>query len=168
MSHLIQISDFKGEYYIAVNPSVTNNFQSIIDSRESMYMTNLLGSDLKALFIADLVSGVPQNVEYLKFYNEFSELYCYEMLHSKGMKEAMLGLVYNDFVSRDNFNHTLTGVVNNANENSTVLTAQETARFAESRRNNIVESYNMIGRKIKELELYDYSNVIEITFLDVL
>jgi|TARA_R110000851_G_C13058040_1_gene563762 hypothetical protein len=167
MSNIVQISDFKGQYYVAVNSSASAHFQSIIDSSESDYLTNLMGTDLKALFIANLVSGVPTDVNYLKFYNPYSELYLGENLHSKGLKEVLIGLVYNDYLQRDNYTHSLTGVISNQNENSNVLTAQETSRFAESRRNNIVESYNMIGRKIKELELYIYSDVIEMTFLDL-
>lgn len=168
MSNVIQISDFVGNYYIANNSRANDTLQLIIDSQENEYLTNLMGIDLRDLFIADLVGGVPTDLDYLSFYNPYEELFCDKMYRSKGLKETLLGLVFYDYISRDNYQHSLTGVIVNANENSTVLDANEVVRFAESRRNGIVESYNMIGRKICELELYSYSDKIDYTFLDVI
>lgn len=168
MSNIVQISDFKGAYDISVNQSVTNHLQEIIDTQENEYLTNLMGVDLRDLFVADLVNGVPQEADYLKFFNEFEEVYMGKLLRSKGLKKTLLGLIFHDFVSRDNYRHTLTGLVSNANENSEVLNARATYRFSESKRNEIVESYNLISRKIKELELYDYSDTIEVSYLDLI
>jgi len=166
MSQVIQISDFKGKYYVAVSDSATEKFQNVLDQQEELYLTNLMGIALRDLFIADLTNGVPTNTEYLKFFNPFQKDNSGES--SKGLKETLLGLVYNDFVGGDSLKHSLTGVIKSTNENSEVLTPMEAKRFAESRRNGIVDSYNMIGDKIKELELYDYSDKIEYTFLDVI
>tara|TARA_R110002167_G_scaffold142042_1_gene330608 strand:+ start:46 stop:588 length:543 start_codon:yes stop_codon:yes gene_type:complete len=180
MSTILSISDFTGEYYIANNPRANNNIESIIASKENEYLINLLGIDEAINFTNNLVNGIPTNANYLIIYNPFEEvvkecLYGYRHLdqsdriqRSKGLKETLKGLIYYDILSRDNYKHTLTGVVVNNNDNSNVLTASEAVRFAESKRNNIIESYNLISKRIKDLEIYSYSDLIEYSFLDLM
>jgi len=180
MSTILSISDFTGEYYIANNPRANNTIESIIASKENEYLINLLGIDEAINFTNDLVNGTPISTNYLNIFNPFEEvvtecLYGYRKLdqsdkinRSKGLKETLKGLIYYDIISRDNYKHTLTGVVTNNNDNSSILTASETVRFAESKRNNIIESYNLISKKIKDLEIYLYSDLIEYSFLDLI
>ena len=180
MSTILSISDFTGEYYIANNPRANDNISSIIASKENEYLVNLLGIDEAINFTTDLVSGVPVNANYLNIYNPFEEvvtdcLYGYRIVNqsdkisrSKGLKETLKGLIYYDIISRDNYKHSLTGVIVNNNDNSNVLTASETVRFAESKRNNVIESYNLISGKVKSLEIYSYSDLLQYSFLDVM
>lgn len=180
MSTILSIDDFTGEYYIANNPRANNNITSIIASKENEYLVNLLGIDEAINFTNDLVGGVPVNTNYLTVYNPFEEvvtgcLYGFRRVNdsdkiqrSKGLKETIKGLIYYDIISRDNYNHTLTGVVSNNNDNSTMLTAAETVRFAEIKRNNVIESYNLISKKIKDLNIYSYSDLLQYSFLDLL
>lgn len=171
MSYIVKIDDFKGFHNVAVNKNASSKFQSIIDYWENEYLTQLLGIELRNLFVADLLNGVPQNPEYLEFYNEFQiDLGCGQgVIFSKGMKQMILGLVYYHFISNDNARHTLTGTVVNDNANSSILDNLNTERVAEKRYNEIIDTYNIISYKVvRKLKLYDQLTRIETKFLDLI
>lgn len=169
MSNIIQISDFKGFYEIVNNSFEEDYLQSFIDKYEDFYLTQLLGEDLKALFIADLVAGIPVNADYLKIYNPFSIVkgYCNETITSEGLKSVLLGLVYYHYVHNFTYKQSLTGVVVNKNENSSMLSPANTERVAEIRYNDSVPSYNAINYRLKDLDLYEYGKYITVKTLFV-
>lgn len=172
MSSIVQISDFKGYHYIANNSACNDMLQEFIDRYEEEYLCMLLGNDLMISFLADLTDGVPTNTDYLAFFNPFCEVLtdCYgkkELSRSKGLKDALLGIIFYQFVSNYNVKSTLTGLVNNKNENSELLDYVNTERFAEKRWNESVESYNSIGNKIVSLALYEFPVTLKYKFLDL-
>lgn len=93
---LISTSDFVGRYAVAANTIQLPMLQSFIDEIESKWLAELLGVDLKALFLADIgVGGVPSTPIYTAIYNEIvlqnpNQFESY----SSGMKPMLMNAVY--------------------------------------------------------------------------
>ena len=181
MSNIIQIEDFKGFHYIAVNPNCANMLQEYIDKYEDYYLCLLMGDTLKDDFIDDLSNGVPQSQPYIDLYNKFcieDIIFCrfYHMLYdhdvskiiSEGLKNALLGLVYYHFVTNNQYKNTLVGLVENSNENSKNLSPINVTMYADKRWNNAVQSFNAIAYKIYTEDLYKYPTALEEKYLDII
>lgn len=93
MANILTPDDFgSGEYKVPQN--CFDSIQDYIDKYEKLYLVRLLGAELYDLFIADLVSGVPQTQIYLDIFNEFriDETGCIRI--SEGMKEMLKQFCY--------------------------------------------------------------------------
>ena len=93
MANILIPADFgSGEYKVPQN--CFDSIQNYLDKYEKLYLTKLLGAELYDLFIADLVSGVPQTAKYLSIFNEFriDENKCIRI--SEGIKEMLMQFCY--------------------------------------------------------------------------
>ena len=85
MANILALTDFEsGEYTIPQD--CYSDIQPYLDKYEKKYLIELLGCDLYALFIADLVAGVPQTQIYIDIFNEICEDNCGTIQRSEGMK----------------------------------------------------------------------------------
>ena len=148
MSNIIQIADFAGTQYSLPEQKYIS-YQNYLDKYEKQFLTNLLGAELYGLFIADLVSGVPQTQRFIDIYNAFSVDDNYCIRYSEGIKVALLQYVYFYAVRDLAVKKTNTGVVFNNNEVST-------GPFYSGY--NIVEAYNEAIKNAKEIQWYICDN----------
>ena len=93
MSSIIQIADFKDTEY-QLPEQKYGTYQNYLDKYEKYFLVHLLGADLYALFIADLVAGVPQTARFLDIYNPFEIDDGGCVRYSEGMKSAVMQYVY--------------------------------------------------------------------------
>ena len=148
MSNIIEIADFAGTQYSLPEQKYIS-YQNYLDKYEKRFLVNLLGADLYDLFIADLVSGVPQTQRFIDIYDAFAidDNNC--VRYSEGMKVAALQYVYFYAVRDLSVKKTNTGVVFNNNEVST-------GPFYSGY--NIVEAYNEAIKNAKEIQWYICDN----------
>ena len=93
MANILIPDDFSsGEYKVPQN--CFDSIQDYLDKYEKQYLTRVLGADLYDLFIADLVSGVPQTAIYLSLFDEFriDDDRCIRIY--EGMKEMLKQFCY--------------------------------------------------------------------------
>ena len=148
MSNIIQIADFAGTQYSLPEQKYIS-YQNYLDKYEKRFLVNLLGADLYDLFIADLVSGVPQTQRFIDIYDAFAIDDNNSVRYSEGMKVAALQYVYFYAVRDLSVKKTNTGVVFNNNEVST-------GPFYSGY--NIVEAYNEAIKNAKEIQWYICDN----------
>ncbi len=148
MSNIIQIADFAGTQYSLPEQKYIS-YQNYLDKYEKKFLVNLLGAELYDLFIADLVSGVPQTQRFIDIYDAFAIDDNNSVRYSEGMKVAALQYVYFYAVRDLSVKKTNTGVVFNNNEVST-------GPFYSGY--NIVEAYNEAIKNAKEIQWYICDN----------
>ena len=150
MASIVNIDCFKGYYDLSTNKYSLVDLQSYIDQYEEYYLCKLLGNELRDLLLLDLLDGVPQDPEYLEWFNPFCKEdtccgSCYE-IQSQGVKKMLTGFIYYHFLKDDNYRHTITGGVVSKNENSEVLSPWNIVRVADQRYNDSVISFNAIRK----------------------
>ncbi len=131
----ISPSNFQsGPVCIATNVYTESELQDYIDKYEEEILIDLLGCDLYNLFVADLVSGVPQTQIYLDIYNKFciDEDYCH-IWKSEGMVKMLEYMIFFYYV-RDQ-------KVKQSNEGNVVSMA-EASRESTFTESNIYRNYN--------------------------
>ena len=154
MSNIVQISDFTGYYQIAQNCYGSEQFQSYIDKYEEYYLCKLLGSELKNDLIADLVDGVPQNPEYLEWFDPFCEdivMSCTcekKTIQSIGVKNLLTGFIYYEYVSTTHISNTPTGNTVSKVDTSNKVDFIANERDAEKRYNDSVFSFHAVCYKL--------------------
>ena len=99
MGLLIVKNDFVGKYELA--KSINDKIDSYIAKYENQYLRDLLGSELFALFEADVTNYLPQSAEFLTIYNPINTNVNDVEVRSEGIKDMLLGLIYFDY-ERDN------------------------------------------------------------------
>lgn len=111
MGVLIDTDDFVGRYAIA-QTSFTD-LDAYINKYEEIYLSQLLGADLYALFKADLVIQVPATAIYKTIFNPFKidEDAC--VIISEGIKQMAIGFVYWEYVRLQHILPTQNGAVIN-------------------------------------------------------
>jgi hypothetical protein len=152
MPDIVRTSDFStGDFKIASNRLTTPDIAVFITQREREYLVRLLGAELYGLFYADLV-GTPLQPAAARFTEIFDpnqwDLSCGIRI-SNGMKYMLQGVVYFHYVKDTNAYHTITGMVESANENS----AQDKARGAQiiiQKYSQALETYSAIQDYIKD------------------
>lgn len=141
-------SDFVGKYELTLTQYNTSLIDSYITKYEKYYLTKMLGKALYDLFIADLVSGVPQTAIYQTIFNPlYVDTFVNGESESKGIKEMLLGFIYYHYTLDSQQKQTSTGVVNPKNENSDSVNLNS---ISISRFNDNVESYKTIQSYIQE------------------
>ena len=131
MAVLIGTNDFVGRYAVAANTAQLAVLQSFMDEVESKWLAELLGVDLKALFIADIgMGGVPSTPIYTKIYNELilTNPTQFES-YSRGIKPMLLSAVYVAYNRRVNYVSTTQGTKMNESTNS-IATGTNNAFYA--------------------------------------
>ena len=95
MSSIVQITNFDaGRFKIPTTSFQDASLQDYIDKYERHYLLRLLGVDLYNSFIADLVAGVPQDADYVAFYEPFVDETSGENCESQGMVEMVKAFIY--------------------------------------------------------------------------
>lgn len=119
MPTITKIADYIGRYQVAKDSYSKQVLQQYIDENESKLIYQLLGTELGALFIADLdVNGVPQTQRFIDIYNSFAlEDDCKQYI-SDGLKDYLLGLIYFDYVRNTNTYNSQLGNKSSLTENS--------------------------------------------------
>jgi hypothetical protein len=147
-------SEFVGKYALNLNQYNIDKIDSYIEKYEKYYLSNMLGAELYALFIADLdVNNVPQTTIYENIFNSFIRDYNSTVSTSNGIKEMLLGFIFYHITSDMVVNQTSIGGTKAKNENSTVMgkNASITTRF-----NEAVDTYKAIQCYILDNSV-DYS-----------
>lgn len=150
MPNIVQITDFKvGRFKIPTKTYSDNDLQSYIDRYHRHYLIRLLGIELYDLFIADLDPlGVPQDPNYLAFYNPFTiqENGCF--CDSEGMKEMIKALIYFHYVRDKNTVLTTIGPKQKRGENSQTLDI--VSHDITTRYNEGINTYDCIQKKLHD------------------
>jgi len=149
-AQVVKIEDFDaGRFLIPSNDFQTDTLQNYLDKYERHYLLRLLGLDLYNLFIADLdVQGVPQNPDYLAFYEAFADESNGCNCESQGIKEMLKALLYFHYI-RDTYTRaTTTGPKRSKGENSENL--DKVAHDITTRYNEGVESFECIQKFISK------------------
>lgn len=147
MAQLIQISDFVGKYRIIAQDNHVM-LQAYIDMVESEILLKLFGKDLKVLFLADVVSWVPQTAIYLDLYNEILLTnHCSFETYSSGMKEMLLAMVYFRWFNKVQVSESVNGLkaIESSNSNP-----QPSRLYLVEVYNNAVNNYKVIQAYIKQ------------------
>lgn len=127
MPILLATTDFAaGEYQIAQTAEDTALLQTYIDKHETSLIRRILGKELGDLFIANIADGSGRyyDIKQPFFEQEDGDGYVYE---SKGMKDALMGLIYCLFVSENQVRHTQSGVTLQSSEVSSTLSPENAA-----------------------------------------
>lgn len=159
-------SDFTGIYNVSVNEFTEVELQLYIDRFEERYLTDLLGCDMYADFVADLtptpavVGSVPQDAKFTQLFNAFCVDYNYEtgiQCVSEGMLTMLKLFIYYEWVRDTGFNIAITGATKNTFSNSEAVRITQTR--AEQNYNIAIETYKTIQWYIDDNPLaYDYDN----------
>jgi hypothetical protein len=149
MGLIVNTTDFTGRYELALNPLLTTKLDAYITEFEKSFIYKVLGTELGALFIADLgVGGLPVSPEYLTLYNELFFDYCKTQYQSKGLKPTLLGLIYFHVITEGRLS---TSPLNGANQ------PQVTGGEVNSR-TELYNRYNTSVDSIKAIHIYCLDN----------
>ena len=124
----LSTTDFTGFYQISNgNPHQDVKIDEYIADNQEEFLTDLLGCDLYALFIADLVNDVPQTQRFIDIFNAFcvDDSGCGTQIRSKGMKVMLKGFTYFNIVRNSDFFNTISGNVKNEFSNSAHVSTVE-------------------------------------------
>lgn len=170
---IITAEQFTGFFKIAQDPQSLAILTSYIERYEKQYLIELFGYDLYVLFEEDLTDSEPIEPQTERFTVVFEELnyegsaepmfyrrgftghkncFCddnkteVEPTLSRGIVDMLLGFIFYEFVKEYDIQVSQTGLVINANENSTPLPGALHTHYVESRYNQSVNSYKVIRR----------------------
>ena len=157
-SILVQTTDFTGFYKINQTTQTTAVLQSFIDKNEKSIIRRLLGLELGDLFIADVAAFTPVTARYLALFNPIAiqisglstfvdDYYQYGNGHiyeSRGMKEIILGMLYDLYVTDQQHLQSQSGVVRSEVDAAKALGFDNAARQGETRHNSIIDDYEAV------------------------
>lgn len=138
MGILINKSDFVGEYDLVKSNS--DNINAYIAKYEPKILRELMGSDLLALFQANLNNQIPTDPIYLDLYNPFVKEVNGCVLESEGIKTMVLGMVYFFLSRKAKIKASMNGPV----ENQTEVSQPANTTFLPLSYNESVNTYRAI------------------------
>jgi len=144
----ITYSDFgKGKFELHHGMYEQAKIQAYIDKYERQYLVKLLGVELFNLFVADLVSGVPQTAIYTKIYEafEYDNVNC-NIYISEGIIDMIKGFVYYQYLKDLTNNVAVSGNVRPMGENSENVSTLNSMIY--TRYNDSVRTYKAIQHYI--------------------
>lgn len=149
---IISVSDFTGYFHRLSQSEFKQDSQTtLITSSEGGYLAKILGKELADLFYADLdANNEPQTARFISIFNPFIEQYNKCIYESKGLKYALTGFIYYEFVANENIRSTDVGLNKSSMENATSLSQYNLLRQAEIRYNDSIESVEAIQKYICE------------------
>lgn len=152
MAKIVQISDFKGKYAVSQNAFDTVSLQSFIDKYEPKYLYDLLGVALGDLLLADIATPftVPTTLIYQTIFNALNidnvnYSWC-NQIRSNGIKEALIGFIYFEYIRTKAVVNTPVGSVIAQNEVSNISDFSSTLIYINY--NEAVKSYKSIQQYI--------------------
>jgi len=140
-------SDFlQGSFKISQNCFSEKDIQEAIDRYESLYLCQLLGDELKALFLADFLGGVPQTQRFIDIWDAFCNTDdCGGQIHiSESMKLMLKGVIYFHYNTEEIYKATPVGTISQDQQNASTAMANQSFRNAEIRYNDAVRTYKAI------------------------
>lgn len=160
----ITTADFVEDYQISLDDFREDRLTKYISVWESKYLQDLLGVELYDLFVASIVASLPTGI-YLTIYNAlaFDDTHggvytggilsggmeiSNKIVRSEGIKEMLKGFIFYEYTRDQPVFNTVTGNVQNVNENSINLNAVK-AGICE-KYNKAIVSYNAIQVYIKD------------------
>lgn len=144
---ITQTSFFTGRYKIASNKF--SDLQSYIDEYEPKYLRMLMGADLYALFVADLVANVPQTARFISVFDPFNIDDGDCLMVSEGIKKMLVQFIYYHYVVDMAFTNTQAGNVRNSMELSEQLGYKGS---------NTVQAYNEGVNNYKSIQWFICDN----------
>lgn len=172
---IINLDCFTGFHNLSRNCYDEEDIQALIDRYEAHYLKKILGNDLANDLYADLdTEGVPQDSLYTVIFDAlyYEGQVCYEEVSydSFGLKDILTGFCFYHIITDERFEHTATGLTKANNENSSMVDAVNSERFAEMRYNQAAEGVRAIQAYIQDNST-DYptykGKIIENKFLDI-
>lgn len=126
---IVTSSDFVGKYALSNSMYDTPDYDFYINTYENEYLVSLLGADLAALFIADVIAGggTPTEQRFIDIFVPFSIEYNWLFYTrggskrnwtSEGMQVTLTGLIYFEIVRDQSNKMTPIGNVSSKGENS--------------------------------------------------
>lgn len=126
---IVTSSDFVGKYALSNSMYDTPDYDFYINTYENEYLVSLLGADLAALFIADVIAGggTPTVQRFIDIFVPFSIEYNWLFYSrggskrnwtSEGMQVTLTGLIYFEIVRDQSNKMTPIGNVSSKSENS--------------------------------------------------
>lgn len=145
MAAITSKNDFIGFYCIA--QSEWTELPNFIDQFENSFLNDLLGCELADALRTDLTGDplAPQNARFTAIWNAFCENDdCNEKYESFGIRDMLLGFIFDKYVPEQDIQNTSTGNRTNKNGNNEVLTESKSFGSIERRYNRAIESYKAI------------------------
>jgi hypothetical protein len=153
----ITYEDFgKGKFELHQGMYQQDTIDAYIDKYERQYLVKLLGVELFNLFVADLVSGVPQSARFTQIYNsfEYDDATCLITI-SEGMVDMIKGFIYFQYLKDQTNQVAVSGNVRPMGENSENVSTLNSMIY--TRYNEGVKTYKAIQRYIED----NSSNYVE-------
>ena len=149
MARFVKTTDFETGEFLISQQDQTTNLEAVIDRIEEEVLQDLLGKELYDLFIADLVAGpipqIPAAARFTDIYDKFFESDP-NYFRSEGMIKMLQMFIWFEFIKDSGMQNTPVGIVTNAFENSTALSANQAG--IEKTYNRGLRTYNAIAGKI--------------------
>jgi len=153
MSQFILISDLKGRWNVSLNKYGEDDLELYIQSFEKEILTDLLGCELYALFIADCVADadgrlIPVSPEYIIIYEEICDTLslispcCDSGKMSYGMTDMLKSIIRFYWLRDQKYKQTVSGTSVMDSENSVVIKSLHYGLTKQYNRG--VESYQSI------------------------
>lgn len=149
---ILKTTEFVGFHEIGINNKTEPTLLAYINQFEESFLQQILGKDLAALFIADLVLGVPQTAPYIAIFNP---IFTDGLPESKGIPFILKSLLFYTFATDTQAYHGQSGVAKNAAEAGINPGFEGIHRFAEVRWNEGKASITGLQRYITDnLNIY--------------
>lgn len=145
---LVTLDDFSGYYSLAQSVNTKPVIQNYIDRLEAQFIKRILGVELGELFIAD-VQGLDSDSSAIEdrfqvLIDPFSKQvkrgdfggWSNNIYESKGMKSILLGMIYSEYVSNEQVQHSQGGMINSQVETANAATPAEADRIGEVKWND--------------------------------
>ena len=142
------------KYVINGNDNTRQNLKEFISNYERTYIYQLLGVELGVLFISDLdsITKKPQTQRFIDIYEPIYFKKFNKIVHSKGIKEVLKGLVYGEFTNSQNYKNTINGSTQG------IYQIGETGETVSSLRNGVILKYNKGVSSFGAIQLYICEN----------
>lgn len=150
---IVTSSDFVGKYALSNSMYDTPDYDFYINTYENEYLVSLLGADLAALFIADVIAGggTPTEQRFIDIFVPFSIEYNWLFYTrggskrnwtSEGMQVTLTGLIYFEIVRDQSNKMTPIGNVSSKGENSDAVRSFNSRMW--DRYNRGIQNYRAI------------------------
>jgi len=155
MGKFVTTDDFiDGQVRISQTNNSKKQLNTVIDIQEVYVLEELMGSELYALFIADLdIDNQPQTQRFIDIFDAFYDdsnvsnyygCWCGKAYRSEGIPQMLQWFIYWEFAKDQPFQNTAVGTVRNVEENSDIVNGSKYGLPMQY--NKGVKSYQAIAR----------------------
>lgn len=150
------VGNFKGDVNISIQAFTNSDFEDVIDETEEEILRKLMGDFIYTLFFADTVTGSATLNKYVDllegttYTNPSNVIVIY-----RGLRKMLAYFTYFEYVNNQSVQNTTVGPVQAANENSSVLSKDQSNNVVIQRWNKGVKRYNAACQFIKDYQLIE-------------